>query len=303
MISHQRKRVARRSIPTEIFYGLPPRHTSLHPDPMTISELRTPTPADTTGPDGFRRNSSAGVANPHNTMTSTRCILQWGSLLDRKRNDLRNYFPSPSGGATIPVTALNTTPGPSVYKNTTKQGQRPPKTASTRSPTTGTPANPAYPTCTYCGKVHQPGCGLTSHPDANHNTTIPWSESVNGKAITRLKGPGASLDIKNRYDTITGQLVPLDNETLSKIRKGLPTSKRFTNSAGGETINLHTIGINRQPPSQPPVTQPADRLAGGKAATDPTDTRPSAGLPGGRSAQTSDHPPCCTNTTAPILQR
>ena len=146
-------------------------------------------------------------------------ILQWGSLLDRKRNELRNYFPFPSSGATIPTTALNTTTGPSVYKQSTKQGQRTPKTASTRSPTTGTPANPAYPTCTYCGKVHQPGCGLTSHPDANNNTTIPWSESVNGKAITRLKGPGDSLDIKNRYDTTTGQLVPLDNDTLSKKRK------------------------------------------------------------------------------------
>ena len=39
-------------------------------------------------------------------------IIQWGSLLDRKRNELRNYFPSPTGGATIPVTALNTTTGP-----------------------------------------------------------------------------------------------------------------------------------------------------------------------------------------------
>ena len=68
-----------------------------------------------------------------------------------------------------------------------------------------------------------------------------------------------------------------------------------------ETINLHTIGIHRQPPSHLPVTQPEDRLAGGKAATDPTDTRQSAGLTGGLRAQTSDRPPCCTNTTAPIL--
>ena len=66
------KRVARRSIPAEIFYGIPPSHTSPNPDPMTISELRTPTPADTTEPDEFRRNSSVGVANPHTTMTSTR---------------------------------------------------------------------------------------------------------------------------------------------------------------------------------------------------------------------------------------
>ena len=91
-------------------------------------------------------------------------ILQWESFLDRKRNELRNYFPSPTtiGGVTLPVTDLNNKTGAGVYKNTPKQGQRPPKTASTRSPTTGTPINPAYPTCTYCGKVHQPGCGLTS---------------------------------------------------------------------------------------------------------------------------------------------
>ena len=41
-------------------------------------------------------------------------ILQWGSLLDRKRNELRNYFPSPpttAGGVTVPVTDLNTKTG------------------------------------------------------------------------------------------------------------------------------------------------------------------------------------------------
>ena len=32
------ERVARRAIPAEIFYGLLPRHTSLHPDPMTLSD-------------------------------------------------------------------------------------------------------------------------------------------------------------------------------------------------------------------------------------------------------------------------
>jgi len=99
-------------------------------------------------------------------------ILQWGSLLDRKRNELRNYFPSPTtaGGVSVPAIDLYTKTGASVYKNTPKQGQRHPKTASTRSPTTGTPT---YPTCTYCGKVHQKGCGLKTHPDANHNTSIP----------------------------------------------------------------------------------------------------------------------------------
>ena len=56
-------------------------------------------------------------------------------------------------------------------------------------------------------------------------------------------------------------MVALDYETSSKLRKDLPNSRRFTNSAGDETINLHTIGISRQPPSQPPVTQPEDRRA------------------------------------------
>ena len=60
------KRVTRRAIPAEIFYGLPPRHTSLHPDPMTLSDLRTPTPVDTTGLDEFRRNSATRVAT-HST--------------------------------------------------------------------------------------------------------------------------------------------------------------------------------------------------------------------------------------------
>ena len=83
-------------------------------------------------------------------------ILQWGSLLDRKHNELRNYFPSSTttGGVTVPVTDLNTKMGASVYENITKQGQRHPKTASTRSPTTGTIITPASTPCTYCRKVH-----------------------------------------------------------------------------------------------------------------------------------------------------
>ena len=74
------KGVAQRSIPAEIFYSLPPRHTSLHPDPLTISDSRTPKPADTTGHDEFRRNRSAGVANPTDMVTSTRFPLNNASV-------------------------------------------------------------------------------------------------------------------------------------------------------------------------------------------------------------------------------
>jgi hypothetical protein len=40
------EKLARRSIPAEIFYGITPTNTSPNPDPMTMSELRAPTPVD-----------------------------------------------------------------------------------------------------------------------------------------------------------------------------------------------------------------------------------------------------------------
>ena len=78
----------------------------------------------------------------------------------------------------------------------------------------GPPTNPVDP-CTYCGKVHPVGCVLKSHPDANQNTAIPWKDSPTGKAIIRLKGAGATLEIQNRYDPITQRMVPLDHDTLT----------------------------------------------------------------------------------------
>ena len=61
------------------------------------------------------------------------CILQWGSLLDRKRNEPHNYFPSPT-----------TSPGhrPKYtykYWGKSQEFQRNPITASSHSPTTGSP--------------------------------------------------------------------------------------------------------------------------------------------------------------------
>jgi len=80
--------------------------------------------------------------------------------------------------------------------------------------------------CTYCGKEHP---GLT-HPDANQNTVMV---SVIGRAIIRLKGPEATLDIRNRYDTVIKRLVPLDAETLTNLRKTLPPPKPSTKYTPG----------------------------------------------------------------------
>jgi len=47
---------------------------------MTLSDLRTPKPAGTTGHIEFRLNSSAGVASPPNTVMSTRFLLNNASV-------------------------------------------------------------------------------------------------------------------------------------------------------------------------------------------------------------------------------
>ena len=62
--------------------------------------------------------------------------------------------------------------------------------------------------------MHPPGCALRTHPDANTNEKIPWKEYVTGKNIIRLKGPGATFDIQQRYDGASDRMVPVDDETL-----------------------------------------------------------------------------------------
>jgi len=42
--------------------------------------------------------------------------------------------------------------------------------------------------CTYCGKRNVSQCGLRTHPDANDDTTIEWSDSKIGKAIIAADG-------------------------------------------------------------------------------------------------------------------
>ena len=68
---------------------------------------------------------------------------------------------------------------------------------------------------------------MRTHPDANTNEKIPWKESVTGKNIIRLKGPGATLNIQERYDGALNRMVPVDDETLQMLRKKLPPGKTF----------------------------------------------------------------------------
>ena len=63
--------------------------------------------------------------------------------------------------------------------------------------------------------------------DANTNEKIPWKESVTGRSIIRLKGPGATLDIQQRYDGASDKMIPVDDATLQLLRKNLPLGKLF----------------------------------------------------------------------------
>ena len=80
-----------------------------------------------------------------------------------------------------------------------------------------------------------------SHPDANQNTAIPWKDSPTGKAIIRLKGAGATLEIQNRYDPITHRMVPLDHDNLTNLRKYLPPGKSYGKNLRGESVMLLSV--------------------------------------------------------------
>ena len=68
-------------------------------------------------------------------------------------------------------------------------------------------------------KLHPPRCVLRTHPDANTNEKIPLKESVTGRNIIRLKGPGATLDTQQRYDGTSDKMVPVDDAMLQMLRK------------------------------------------------------------------------------------
>ena len=154
-------------------------------------------------------------------------VLQWGSHLDKKRVELRQYFP-PSQTTNNSSTATTGPTGTKVSA-TGKSSQRPPASRDAKTITySTTPASsPPLGTepCTYCGKMHPPGCALRAHPDANTNEKIPWKESVTGKNIIQLKGYGATLDIQQRYDGASDKMVPVDDATLQLLRKTFPSGK------------------------------------------------------------------------------
>jgi len=85
--------------------------------------------------------------------------------------------------------------------------------------------------------MHLPGCALRGHPDASTNENIPWKESVTGRNIIRLKGPGATLDIQQRYDRASDKMVAVDDATLQLLRKNLPTGIKFRSKQGEVVLN------------------------------------------------------------------
>jgi len=134
-------------------------------------------------------------------------VLQWGSHLHKKRVEQRQYFPPSQKSYKM---TSNSPYGPSNNKvNVTgKSTQRAQHSKSTTYITIHCSSPPpGKEPCLYCGKIHS-GCTLRTHPDANTNEKISWKESVTGKNIIRLKGPGASLNIwQQRYNGVSDRMV------------------------------------------------------------------------------------------------
>jgi len=92
-------------------------------------------------------------------------------------------------------------------------------------------------------KRHPHGCVLQSHPHANNNPSIAWKDSPSGNAITKIKGPNASLDIRQRLGKSQGILVPIDDILLSELRKNLPPGKGYHRA--DETTLFQTQSTNK----------------------------------------------------------
>jgi len=178
-------------------------------------------------------------------------ILQWGFQRDRLRAELKQNFPPQALQSTSAITSVHTSSmaanktssnsarpaRPNVSKPTSNSGEA---NTVTSKPTSVTPAI-NVDLCYVCGKRHPPGCALKAHPDANLNPNIAWKDSPSGKAIIKIKGPKASIDIKHRLDKTTGLFVPLDDIILAELRKHLPPGKGFQRPGQITLHNIHPI--------------------------------------------------------------
>jgi hypothetical protein len=63
---------------------------------------------------------------------------------------------------------------------------------------------------------------LRSHPDANDNPDIPWSESTKGKAIIGAGLGKTSLDMHNRWDSERKTFVPMEKRAVDELRNIVP---------------------------------------------------------------------------------
>ena len=76
------EKAARRAIPPEIFYDLPPRKNQLNSEPLTLSDLRTIYSADTTGRKEPRCHSNSVTGNPsHHVITPSTAPMSQLSCL------------------------------------------------------------------------------------------------------------------------------------------------------------------------------------------------------------------------------
>jgi len=68
---HSAERAARRAVPTDIFYDLPPRRGDVNREPMTLSDLNSPKPSHPSERIDSRRSGNA-AHNDQPTLTMSR---------------------------------------------------------------------------------------------------------------------------------------------------------------------------------------------------------------------------------------
>jgi len=116
-----------------------------------------------------------------------------GYQRDRLRAEVEQNFPSNSN-----TSAPTSTSVPHTHKTPTTPrlpATKIPKVVDLTQPLAPTPLPVTHEVCYVCDNRHPPGCVLQAHPDTNLKPNIAWKDSPSGKAITKLKGPNASIDI------------------------------------------------------------------------------------------------------------